>query len=98
VADSDALRARRYRQCRAGNHALCRHPQEPIRQLAVVPDGGEVDRRAVLVRLVRRLEQAHAADPGNAMVARELRAAVRRFPLPRRVPGMTRWGHVSARR
>ena len=36
-------------------------------------DGGPVDPQASLEALARRLEGAHEADPGNALIARELR-------------------------
>jgi hypothetical protein len=37
------------------------------------PSGGPVDSRASLEGLAARLEAASIADPGNALVARELR-------------------------
>lgn len=37
------------------------------------PSGAPVDPRASLEALAARLEAAHEADPGNAMLARELR-------------------------
>ena len=41
-----------------------------------VPSGAPADPRASLEALASRLEGAHVADPGNAMVARELRLAL----------------------
>jgi hypothetical protein len=42
-----------------------------------VPAGsGDLDVRRSMTELAKRLEAAHEADPGNAMVARELRATL----------------------
>ena len=70
MADSGAERARRHRLHKAGDHSLCRHAA-----LAPVPDipQAEIDPRAELEAVARRLTAAHQAEPGNANVARELR-------------------------
>jgi hypothetical protein len=76
MADSSALRSRRSRAHAAGDCSLCRHgPRSPV---AVLPAPGDtpVDPRASLEGLARRLEAASMADPGNALVARELRATL----------------------
>jgi len=82
VADSDALRQRRRKAHVQGDHSLCRrctatHPPRP----AVVPDlpagSGEVtDAPSELRQLAYRLVTAHQGDPGNAILARELRATL----------------------
>jgi hypothetical protein len=76
MADSQALRSRRCRKHRAGDHSECRHddgsgpPAVPL----VVRDG--IEPRAALVALACRLEAAHVADPANERLARELRATL----------------------
>jgi hypothetical protein len=78
MPDSDALRARRYRAHRAGDHHLCRH-------LAAVPlsldasnatSADDLDPRAEMRQLAARLIDAHQADRGNAALAREARATL----------------------
>jgi hypothetical protein len=76
VADSGALRNRRYRACKAGDHHLCRHDGRGAAVVLPPADCAPLDSRASLEALARRLEAAHEADPGNAMVARELRATL----------------------
>lgn len=82
MADSDAVRQRRYRRHKAGDHSLCRQGcgDTPVRQLTAVrpadiPAGG-LDPRAEMTELARRLAAAHEADPSRADVARELRATL----------------------
>jgi hypothetical protein len=77
VADSDATRSRRYRLHRSGDHSQCRH--ERVRAVPDLP-AGELDTQAELLALARRLAGAHEADPGNAAVARELRATLLALP------------------
>jgi len=50
----------------------------------LLPAAGDspVDPRASLEALTRRLEAAHEAEPGNAMVARELRACLAALLAP----------------
>jgi hypothetical protein len=82
VADSDALRARRHRRHKAGDHSACRQDCEDraTRQFApvrpVTAPAGDLDPRAELIGLARRLAAAHEADPQRADVARELRATL----------------------
>ena len=80
VADSDAVRSQRKRLHAAGDHFLCRHGVR-ARVLGLggtvvalpAPSGVPVDPRNALESLARRLEGASEADPGNALIARELR-------------------------
>jgi hypothetical protein len=82
MADSGALRARRARAHKAGDHHLCKGSCAKAQAVAVIPvdftpvQGGNVDVRASLAALARRLEAAHEAEPDNAAVARELRATL----------------------
>lgn len=73
MADSPALRSRRSRAHAAGDCSLCRHGPRGV--LVALPAAGDapVDPRASLERLARRLESIHVQDPGNALIARELR-------------------------
>jgi hypothetical protein len=75
MADSEALRARRYRAHRAGSHELCRHPGlEIAADPPAFDDAGEIgDPVAALEQLAGRLAGAYAANRGNVMLARELR-------------------------
>ena len=85
MADSSALRSRRSRAHAAGDHSLCRRsaacaslvPAGPVRDAAPCADTA-----GALARLAGRLEAAHVADPGNALVARELRACLLALPAP----------------
>jgi hypothetical protein len=77
MADSGALRARRARLHKAGDHSICRRCAG--RAAAVVPLAGEpvrIDPGASLERLAARLEAAHESDPADAGIARELRATL----------------------
>ena len=71
IADSEALRARRARRHRAGDHSLCKRcaavksPAEPPGELG--------EPTSELRDLAARLAAAHRAEPGNALLARELR-------------------------
>ena len=76
MADSGALRVRRTRAHKAGDHSLCRRCA--VVKPAVVPDlpvgSGEVtDAPLELRQLAWRMAEAHRADPGNAILGRELR-------------------------
>jgi hypothetical protein len=76
MADDDALRSRRKRRHAAGDHSLCGRRCEASRPTLVFPAedaGGEVVPRVMLEGLARRLEAAHAQDPADANLARELR-------------------------
>jgi hypothetical protein len=76
VADSGALRARRSRAHKAGDHSLCRHAVAP----ALAGEAALVDRAQSLMALAARLEAAHMQDPGNARLAAELRATLLVLP------------------
>ena len=82
MADSEALRARRHRAHRAGDHSLCRRCAvvrgESVTPAALVslpapPDGPAFDATAEMRRLAGRLVLAHTAEPSNSLLARELR-------------------------
>jgi aminoglycoside phosphotransferase len=74
MADSPAVRSRRYRLHKAGDHSLCRHKlavcdaESPAVAVEIA-----LDPAAELERLAARLTRAHERDPGNAPLARELR-------------------------
>jgi hypothetical protein len=81
MADSDALRMRRSRAHKAGDHRLCKRcpavRSMPARPVAV-PDlplaSGEVtDAPSELRQLAYRMAQAHREDPSNAILGAELR-------------------------
>jgi hypothetical protein len=77
LADSGALRARRARLHKAGDHSLCRRC-DGRSAVAVLPAAGAagdtgVDPGVALGRLAARLEAAHEADPADAAVARVLK-------------------------
>jgi hypothetical protein len=81
MADSNAVRSRRKRAHAAGDHSLCRRCDSRNAPVALPPVGDTpVDARVSLEALARRLEAAHVADPGNAVVARELRATLLALP------------------
>ena len=82
MADSGALRSRRSRAHRAGDHHLCRHDARSEPLAFPAGDDSPVDTRVSLEALARRLEAAHTADPGNAAVARELRATLLALGTP----------------
>lgn len=77
MADSDALRAKRARRHKAGDHSLCKHPpvaqSPPEGQEGSPPLAAVIDPMQELRELAARLVAAHEADPGNALLARELR-------------------------
>jgi hypothetical protein len=77
MADSGALRQQRYKRHRAGDHSLCRRCDgRSAVAVPSVPGDARVDPGASLEALAARLEAAHEADPGNAQIARELRATL----------------------
>jgi hypothetical protein len=91
VADSDALRARRHRLHKAGNHGLCRpgcsgRARKPPETAA---DGTppDLDPGRSLVELAGSLRDAHQADPGNAMLAREYRLTLQALGPGEKVDG-----------
>jgi hypothetical protein len=74
MADSAAVRSRRYRWHKAGDHSLCRHELAVCDVETPAPAvESALDPGAELERLARRLTVAHQQDPGNAALARELR-------------------------
>lgn len=74
MADSDIVRSRRKRLHAAGDHSLCvrcdalRATEEDVADAEPVTDPA-----AELAALAGRLVAASTSDPGNAMIARELR-------------------------
>ena len=85
MADSDALRAQRYRRHRAGDHGICRgecaRPKLVVQVPDAVPDA-DFDPVLLLRELAARLAGAYAQDPANAALARELRATLLAIPPP----------------
>jgi hypothetical protein len=82
LADSGALRVRRARAHKAGDHSLCRRcaavqggPARPqVFSIAPAPAPGPVlDPAAEMRRLASRMALAHEADPSNAVLGAELR-------------------------
>lgn len=85
MADSTALRVRRSRAHKAGDHSLCRscavvrgeaRPPQAVPSLPASPDldlAENLDPLAEMRRLAARLALAHEAEPSNALLARELR-------------------------
>jgi hypothetical protein len=78
MPDSDAVRSRRKRLHAAGDHSQCgRRCDARVIPVAFPSSGAPGEHapgpRAALERLAQRLEGAHAADPADAAVARELR-------------------------
>jgi hypothetical protein len=81
MADSDAVRQQRRRHHRAGDHSMCRRGCQDGRapvKIAEVPAGsGEsLDAGGALRDLAVQLQAAYQADPGNALLARELRSTL----------------------
>jgi len=74
LADPGSLRTRRYRMHRAGDHSLC-VACVVLRAAPETVSGAEpvADPVAGLRLLAGQLTQAYRADPGNALLARELR-------------------------
>ena len=77
MADSGAVRARRARRHKRGDHSECRHDHPGAVAWAPVAGSTGIDAHASLEALAARLEGAHVADPANAAVARELRETLR---------------------
>jgi hypothetical protein len=81
IADSDALRARRRRAHKRGDHSLCRRcaavtgkPEGQEGQEIPPSPGAEVwNPQAEMRQLAAQLAAAYRADPGNAALAKELR-------------------------
>src|SRR5450755_833364 len=81
MADSEAVRSRRKRLHKGGDHSLCRRcaavrgEAEPLREVTSLPQhpAEPLDPPAELRALASRLAHAHEADPANSLIARELR-------------------------
>ena len=82
MADSTALRVRRSRAHKAGDHSLCRRcsvvrgeaaPPQAVPSLPRSSAGTDLDPVAEMRALAGRLAAAHEAEPANALLARELR-------------------------
>ena len=73
MADSGSVRTQRYRLHRAGDHSLCRRPCGVQKPELALPPSRPLDAAQELRELAGRLVAAHEADPGNALLARELR-------------------------
>ena len=79
MADSGALRVRRSRAHKAGDHSLCRRcvavraGEVPSRGVTALPDGPAFDPAAELRHLASRMAEAHREDPSNAILGAELR-------------------------
>lgn len=93
MADDGATRTRRWKAHKSGDHSMCRRcdPREPMdcpsgsNDPNGTPNGGGsagpcMDPAGALARLAGRLEAAHMANPGNALLARELRATLLAMP------------------
>ena len=74
MADSGSLRVRRHRLHAAGDHSLCKRCAAVRTGLPAV-EGREipVDDTGKMRWLAASLVEAYRADPGNALLARELR-------------------------
>jgi hypothetical protein len=86
MADDGATRTRRWKLHKAGDHSLCRRC-DARRPLAAVPAAGTLAPRGIdpavsLRALAERLEAAHTEDPGNALLARELRVTLQAIGAP----------------
>jgi len=76
LADSGALRVRRSRAHKAGDHSLCRNcaALKLAAPVIAAPAAGEVtDATAEMRQLAYRMAEAHRNDPGNAILGAELR-------------------------
>ncbi len=76
MADSGALRQRRSKAHKQGDHRYCRGScatATQLRAVAAAADADAVDTDQGLASLARTLQAAYEADPGNALLARELR-------------------------
>jgi hypothetical protein len=75
MADSGALRARRSRAHRAGDHSLCRRCAAVRGEVQVAVDGLKpvADAEAELRMLAGQLAEDYRGQRGNALLARELR-------------------------
>jgi hypothetical protein len=86
MADSGAVRTRRWKLHRAGNHSECRdcdalRGARPGLAPTAVPEGA-VDAQASLEAQARRLEAACEREQGNAALEKELRATLLALRAP----------------
>jgi hypothetical protein len=76
LADSGAVRQARYKRHRQGDCSLCHHDRPHLVPVAAPDPGDDFDPATEMRRLAGRLSAAYQADPGNAALARELRATL----------------------
>ena len=71
----------------------CKDRRGPVRIAEVPADPGEnFDAAAALRKLAAQLTEAYQADPGNALLARELRSTLLALPVgPREPSALDRW-------
>lgn len=82
MADSGALRVRRARAHKAGDHSLCKRCAA-IRKTEVPGDAAPVDDPMAEMRLLAgRVAKAHVRNPDNALLARELRMTLQALMGP----------------
>ena len=86
MADSGAVRQRRSKAHRAGDHSLCgprcsqgRAARPVLSVLPAPAPDADFDAPAEMRRLAQRLAAEHEAQPGNAALARELRMTLERL-------------------
>ena len=86
MADSAALRMRRSRAHKSGDHSLCRRcpdariegrASQAVTLLPPLPAAPDLDPVAEMRALAARQVAAHEADPSNALLGRELRMTLR---------------------
>lgn len=82
MADSGALRVRRTRAHKAGDHSLCRNCAALKLAAAPVDVAPVEDPLAEMRRLAGRVVAAHEKDPGNANLAREARMTLQALMAP----------------
>ena len=82
MADSGALRVRRARAHKAGDHSLCRRcvavraeggAAQVVASVPVPPADPVFDAASEMRELAARMVSAHCADPSNAILGAELR-------------------------
>ena len=82
MADSGALRVRRSRAHKAGDHSLCKRCAV-LKLAEAPPDVPPVtDPMSEMRLLAGRVALAHVRDPGNALLARELRMTLQALMGP----------------
>jgi hypothetical protein len=91
MADDGATRTRRWKAHKAGDHSLCRDcdARRAVVALPVPAAPGDtgIDPAVSLRALAARLEAAHEAEPGNALLARELRVTLQAIGAPAEAGG-----------